>query len=653
MFGPDSKAKELRLKIVSGSVVLLSGAGLATAINFAYNMAVARFLGPDGFGNATALYTLLTLTSAVTLAFQITTAKLVARAGSLEEKVLCYRQLHRGAWFAGVGVCSILSVFEHGVARYLKLPDTHLVALLALGVAFYVPLGTRRGYIQGAYGFRRLATNLVLEGAFRLVASVLMIVLGFGVMGVIIANSLAIAAAYFALGTRIEKSVTRYHAATGVYREIAHSMLFFCGQVLINNCDIVLVKHYFDPQTAGIYAAIAMVGRVTFACSSAVVNSMFPVVAGAEAGDRQNLSLVGVSLLMVAGVGVVIAGALRLTPTGFWVRAFGAGFVVTGTYNLSFLLAFYAVATVVYSLSVVLMTYEMSHRIANTIWLQLAISGTIVLGIMHYHASLYQVIYVQFLLMTGMLVLVALPLLRQLLRATSLPGSVNRTLTRTTRLVRRITEDEAIAEFLRGEFNNAAYSKYQKLFYALVTCPKLDDEEENAKRRALLFLRHRALWKELPKDVVWYEASFDADNVDQIRVFPRAHWRKLAKGDFSVRRVLRRFEGGAGGIDPEFFTKIENIRTSMNTPASVLGSVLLIGVSESEPLTVLDGNHRLVAALLEGKADRLRFICGLSPHMTECCWYRTDLKTLTRYGRNLVRQLVRIGDSDLKSIARG
>lgn len=651
MFGTDSKSKELRLKIVSGSVVLLSGAGLATAINFAYNMAVARFLGPGGFGNATALYTLLTLTSAVTLAFQITTAKLVAQAPTFEEKGLRYQQLHRAAWLAGAAVCSLLALFERGVALYLKLPDTHLVAVLALGVAFYVPLGTRRGYVQGAYGFRKLATNLVLEGAFRLGASVLMIVLGFGVMGVILANAMAIAAAYLALGLRIEGSSTRIHTTPGLYREISHSMLFFCGQVLINNCDIVLVKHYFEPQTAGIYAAIAMVGRVTFACSSAVVNSMFPVVAGAEARQRQNLSLVGISLLMVAIIGAVIAGALRLTPGWFWIRTFGAGFVVRESHNLSFLLAFYATATVIYSLSVVLMTYEMSHRIANTIWLQLAISGAIVLGIIRYHHSLYQVIFVQFILMTGMLVLVALPLLKRTLQAEHVPTDGHGPAGRTTRLVRRITEDEAIAEFLRGEFNNAAYSKYQDHFYSLVTSPKLDDEEENAKRRALLFLRHRALWKELPDDVMWYEASFDADNVDQIRVFPRAHWRKMAQGDFSVRRVLRRFEGGAKGVDPEFVAKIENIRTSMSIESLAFGSVLLIGVNEAEPLTVLDGNHRFVAALLEGKADRLRFICGLSPHMTECCWYRTDLKTLTRYGRNLVRHLIRLEDSDINRIA--
>jgi len=70
------------------------------------------------------------------------------------------------------------------------------------------------------------------------------------------------------------------------------------------------------------------------------------------------------------------------------------------------------------------------------------------------------------------------------------------------------------------------------------------------------------------------------------------------------------------------------------------GSVLLIGLNEKEPLTILDGNHRFVAAILEGKVDRLRFLCGLSPKMTRCCWYKTNFFTLARYAINLLSHLL-------------
>ena len=39
---------------------------------------------------------------------------------------------------------------------------------MAIGAAFYVPLGSRRGYLQGSCSFRHLALNVVSEGIVRL-----------------------------------------------------------------------------------------------------------------------------------------------------------------------------------------------------------------------------------------------------------------------------------------------------------------------------------------------------------------------------------------------------------------------------------------------------------------------------------------------------
>ena len=48
---------------------------------------------------------------------------------------------------------------------------------------------------------------------------------------------------------------------------------------------------------------------------------------------------------------------------------------------MNLLLSMNAAATGIYAIAVVLITYEMSRRIANTGWLQLVVSGLIVLGI--------------------------------------------------------------------------------------------------------------------------------------------------------------------------------------------------------------------------------------------------------------------------------
>ena len=82
----------------------------------------------------------------------------------------------------------------------------------------------------------------------------------------------------------------------------------------------------------------------------------------------------------------------------------------------SSLLSLYAIATAIYAIAMVLMAYEISRRIANVGWLQLLFSGVLVVVIGFYHHSLREVIVVQIVLMTSMLVLVSFPFLRRLRR---------------------------------------------------------------------------------------------------------------------------------------------------------------------------------------------------------------------------------------------
>lgn len=650
MNGLTPKTKTLQARIVSGSVVLLSGSGLTTAINLAYNIAVARFLGPKGFGQATVVYTILTLISAVTLSFQIICAKVVAQQDSAEKKAAVYRGFHQGAWACGILVALILLSCQTAIAKYLNLPSPVLVALLAIGAAFYVPLGCRRGYMQGTYGFRRLAANLVVEGVFRLGGSVLLILSGLGVEGVIAANAAAVMVAYFASAPKLAGRAPNPLRFSDALRETSQAMVFFSGQVLINNCDIVLVKHFFLAREAGIYAAVAMVGRVIFAFSSAVVNSMFPLVAGTKDEERRDLKVIATALLLVLITGAVLALGLGYAPAWIWTAFFGSGFEIVGKYNLPYLLALYAVTTIVFSLSVVIITFEMSYKIANTSWVQLAFSGVVIAGICRFHSSLREVILVQLILMIGLLICVAIPFLVESLSARgSLVPNVK---FRPATVIRGISEDEVIAEFLKSDFHSPEFREYQECLREVVTAPDLDNAGDNAKRRALLYIRHLALWQEIPSGTEWYEVEINEADLSQIRAFPRAHWRKLARGNFSVTEIVEAMRTRQHVVDAPFLLKMASIGDQLLQEDPGFSPVILIGLNEKGPLTVLDGNHRLIAALLASPSGlkKLRFLCGLSPRMTECCWYNTNLITLFRYGRNMVARVVRNPEAELAQL---
>ncbi len=108
------------------------------------------------------------------------------------------------------------------------------------------------------------------------------------------------------------------------------------------------------------------------------------------------------------------------------------------------------------------------------------------------------------------------------------------------RTIRRVSEHEVMAEFLKTDFHKPEFVKYQESLGGLVTAPNLTDVVENAVRRALLFVRHGALWRELPAGTQWFEVEIERAELERIRVFPRAQWRKLAaRGNFGSYRSLK------------------------------------------------------------------------------------------------------------------
>jgi O-antigen/teichoic acid export membrane protein len=638
-------SRALRQKLLGGSLTLLAGSGLVGIANLVYNVVTARLLGPTGFAHATAVYTLLMLASALTLSFQVVCAKYVASHDADGEKASIFTSLHLRSWVTGIGIGFLLFLFKRAITDYLQLPGTVLISLLALGTAFYIPLGVRRGYIQGVQAFGSLAINLMVEGLVRLIGAYVLIKLGLGVEGAVLASVLAVIAAYFVAhpSPRIELRVhNQIPISSG---EGVQAVVFFAGQGVINNFDIVLMNHFFASDMAGIYAAVSLVGRLINMCAWSVVNTMFPVSAAARSSDREARPVLFASLTLVFLILSALTLGLWVIPSFVWRTLFGAHFEVGNYGGLASLLILYAIATGIYSLASVMITYEMSRKIANTSWVQLAFSGVLVLGMYFLHDSLRQVIFERLFLMLALFVLVALPLLR---REIALAEDI-----RTCpdlKIVRPLSEHQVIAEFLRSEFHHPEFEEYRREFSHLVDNPDLDSNRENALRRALLFLRRGAMWRELPEETEWFEVEVTSDDLTRLRFFPRAQWRRVAEGSFYLTDVIEclRLKWQESPHD-EFFQKLRRLSDPVRE-GLVNPTVLLIGIDAHSPLTILDGNHRVAAAMLSqppATIDSFHFICGLSPAMTRCCWYRTNVNTVSRYLTNLLRHIFYDPESDI------
>ncbi|HLI63736.1 MAG TPA: hypothetical protein VKV05_10070 [Terriglobales bacterium] len=221
--------------------------------------------------------------------------------------------------------------------------------------------------------------------------------------------------------------------------------------------------------------------------------------------------------------------------------------------------------------------------------------------------------------------------------------------------LRRVTEAEVIAEFLKNEFYGEAFHQDREQFERLVLGAQVSDEVGNALRRALLFRRHGHMWRELPGDTQWWQVQIEPCDLERVQVFPRAQWRRVAHDSLLLKDIVRRIKAGPfHGRTRDFVAKIQAFSYRLRDYEDN-SAVLLIGIDDEKPLTVIEGNHRLTAALLASPKvlqERFRVFCGLSPHMAESCWYQTNLPNLWRYARNRARTLFYDRDADVERLMK-
>jgi len=212
--------------------------------------------------------------------------------------------------------------------------------------------------------------------------------------------------------------------------------------------------------------------------------------------------------------------------------------------------------------------------------------------------------------------------------------------------IRRVKTDEVISEYLKSEFDRKEYDGDRALYSEIVNSPWLDSGLENALRRSLLFRRRQTVWGHLPADTEWWQIELQALDVLRLQLFARGHWRKISSNDRSAVRFAKRMSEGE--FSPRWdhnLKKIEMLRASLLKTVKP-SSVILIGTDAHSPFTIMEGNHRCIAALTISEdvlRTQLRYYCGFSPRMSDCVWHRNAAWNVARYG---FRRVV-VGDGAL------
>ncbi len=382
---------------------------LVNAGNYLINLILGRALGPALFAEASVIATGVLMLSFLAVGIQLTAAKFAATYSADRKEALLQTF---GVWLnfrvfcLGLLLGALLILLSPLIQSFLHFKSFIPIALIGLGLPFYFTMSAKRGIAQGREEFKLLALTYLAEMLLRFSFTFILVLAALKYFNqfTTTAVSLGFVASFF--GAVWLRSGGQNEGTTGAPFSEHRAVLQFVwiilfyefSQILINNSDVILTKHFFSDTDAGLYAAVALIGRVVFFGTWTIVTLLFPKVIQKEQAGEPHLALFWKSFAITATFGAAIILACALFPNFILGLLFGPKYL-----SVAPLLWKYALGTTIFACANVFAYYYLSLNKYLPVVLTVC-AGLLQLALIYlFHDQLVQVIHVQILVMSGLL----------------------------------------------------------------------------------------------------------------------------------------------------------------------------------------------------------------------------------------------------------
>jgi len=276
-------------RLVRQNLVLFIGGFLAGAGGFVYHSIAGRALGPEAYGEVSALvgvYTVgatVNLMLVVVLARYAATLKATGRTGAIRHIMV---RTAKVISMPAVVFCLIGAALSIPGASFLQLRSPVPLIMVVIAIAAYWYTAIPRGVLQGSQRFTALSANLSFEILVRTGLLVVFLGLGLAVFGATLAILAGVILA-FALGLYTLRDVLAAEPDPVRVRTMATFAVTATagtlGISLLYNADVVLAKHFLNDHDAGIYGSLNKIGTILYYGTLSVSQVLFPRVLEAVA----------------------------------------------------------------------------------------------------------------------------------------------------------------------------------------------------------------------------------------------------------------------------------------------------------------------------------------------------------------------------------
>jgi glycosyltransferase involved in cell wall biosynthesis/O-antigen/teichoic acid export membrane protein len=327
----------LRTSAAGVAVATLLANGLALVLT----MLLARALGVEDYGALAALSSALFVVAVPGAVLQAA----IARGATPRRADL--RRWTAALLAAAAGLGALGAVGREPLAGLLGV-DTEwaAAAVLPAGVLASAP-ALWRGAFQSAGRYPPVAASLLLEGAGRLIAALVLVQAGLGVAGAVVAVAAGALAGAMPLALRSpEDGAPVRLRALAAANAAGLAALTLCA--LIQHLDVVVAQHRLDGAAAGAYAAAAVASKVVVWVAIGLSLALLPELSrhARRAGDDRGRLARTLALVALVSAPLVLVCTVAAGPVLRLVFGSGLDGAATALPWLALAMALFACAAV-------------------------------------------------------------------------------------------------------------------------------------------------------------------------------------------------------------------------------------------------------------------------------------------------------------------
>ena len=303
----NSVAKD---KFLRNNLIFFCGSLVVAVFNYLYHPVLGRMMSVEEFGEVQTLISLFTQLAIIVGIFRIIVINIVSNQKTKEDSRETILMLYKLALVITVALASLvilcspyLKSFFHFNSFY---PFISLAVILILGFL----MTFHEAILHGTHNFKTLSIGQIILSSGRLIFAATLVYAGFSSFGAIS----GIIIAQFITLLYIVPKAKKFFDFRGWnirinWQKMKKELKFGSLILIVSLCvtflytaDIMIVKHYFPGETAGLYGGIAIIARIIFFVTGSIVGVLLPSIKLKD-DNGNNRKILSRSLFLFFGVG--------------------------------------------------------------------------------------------------------------------------------------------------------------------------------------------------------------------------------------------------------------------------------------------------------------------------------------------------------------